>query len=75
MNPGQKMFYDFFISHTSPENMEQAKAILLDNFKRQDEKTFTLEYFLEIEGEMLALVKQESLEAVKVAMADFKSRL
>lgn len=75
MNPGQKMFYEFFMSRVASNNRDEAKTLLDKSFARQDAGTFTRDYFDAIEPVLLGLVKKESLEEVKEAMATFKSRL
>lgn len=75
MNPGQKMFYEFFMSHVANGNEEKANKLLGDSFARQDAGTFTIEYLIGLEPRLLALVRPDSMGAIRQAMASFKSRL
>lgn len=75
MNPGQKMFYDFFIERTKEDRKEEAKALLETGFLKQDEGTFTKEYLDEIMPKYFELIKPEATDELKEAMASFASRI
>lgn len=75
MNPGQKMFFDFFIERTKEDRKEEAKALLEAGFAKQDAGTFSKEYLEEVMPKYFALIKPEAVEDLKGAMANFASRL
>lgn len=73
MNQGQERFYAFFMERTSEEHKEAAEAILLENFRRQDEGTFDREYMAEVMPKLFAMVRPDAMEELKQAMAHFSS--
>lgn len=75
MNPGQKMFYDFFIERTKDDRKEDAKVLLETGFAKQDAGTFSKEYFEEIMPKYFELIKPEATDELKEAMASFASRM
>lgn len=75
MNPGQKMFYEFFMERVQEGKEEEAKALLLKNFELQEKGGFTKEYLTTIMPQYFELVKPEAVGELKDAMAHFGSRL
>lgn len=75
MNPGQQQFYDFFMERIKEDKVEEAKTILQENFKKQDEGTFTKEYMQESMAKLMSFVKPEFLEDLKNAAAHMNSTL
>lgn len=75
MNPGQEQFLGFFLMNTKEDKQEQAKTLLLESFKAQETKAFTLDDFTSLQNNLLPLLKEESLDDVKKAMAHFASQL
>lgn len=75
MNPGQKMFYDFFIERAKDDKKEAAGKLLDDCFAKQDAGTFDRKYFEEIMPKFYDLVKPEATDELKAAMDNFASRL
>jgi hypothetical protein len=75
MNPGQEMFYNFFMERVKDEKKEEAKSLLEDGFAKQAAGTFDLAYFQEIMPKYFELVKPEAINEVKEAMDHFASRL
>jgi hypothetical protein len=75
MNPGQKMFYDFFIERTIDDKKEEAKRLLEDGFARQAAGTFDKAYLDEVTPQYFELIKPEAVEELKGAMSSFASRL
>lgn len=75
MNPGQEMFYNFFIERVKDGKKEEAKALLDDAFARQAAGTFSKAYLEETMPQYFALIKPEKIEEVKKAMEHFSSKL
>lgn len=75
MNPGQKMFYDFFIDRAKEDKKEEAKALLEESFSRQAAGTFNMAYLQEVMPKFFNVVKPEAIDEVKEAMNHFASRL
>lgn len=75
MNPGQQMFYSFFVERAMDDKKGEAKALLEDCFAKQDAGTFSREYFEEVVPKFYAVVKPEMIDEVRAAMDNFSSRL
>ena len=69
MNPGQQNFYNFILARAQEGKAEEAKALLLENFKLQDEGGFTKEVMGQNVMKLMALVKPEHLDELKQAAA------
>lgn len=68
---GQEMFLRFILQRVQEGKEEEAREILLENFKKQDEGTFSQEDIQEFIPKMIALLKPEKLEEVKAAVKQF----
>lgn len=75
MNPGQEMFYNFFMERAQEDKKEEAKALLEQGFAKQAEGTFDQNYLQEVMPKYFAVIKPEAVEELKQAMAHFSSRL
>lgn len=75
MNPGQKMFYNFFMERVKEEKKDEAKALLEESFARQDAGTFDKAYFQEMMPKYFAVIKPDAIEELKQAMEHFASSL
>ncbi|MBP1918306.1 hypothetical protein [Youngiibacter multivorans] len=75
MNPGQKMFYDFFIERALEDKKDEARGLLEESFVRQAAGTFNMAYLQEIMPKFFSVVKPEAIDEVKEAMNHFASRL
>lgn len=75
MNPGQEMFYHFFIERTKEEKKEEAKALLEAGFAKQAAGTFSKAYLDEVMPKYFELIKPEYTDELKEAMAHFASRI
>jgi len=42
MNQGQEMFYNFFMERVKDDKKEEARALLKESFRKQEEGTFVL---------------------------------
>ncbi len=68
---GQEMFLRFILQRVQEGKEEEAREILLENFKKQDVGTFSQEDIQEFIPKMIALLKPEKLEEVKAAVKQF----
>jgi hypothetical protein len=75
MNPGQKMFKDFFIERALDDKKAEAQALLDECFAAQDSGAFDKAYFEEIKPKFFAIVKPEAVGELTEAMGHFGSRL
>jgi hypothetical protein len=75
MNPGQEQFFHFILERVTPESQESIKAVLLENFKKQAEGTFTREEMQATQTALMKVLKPEAVEEVKTAMAHFSSQM
>lgn len=58
MNAGQQQFYNFVMARVKEDKAEEAKAMMLENFKRQDEGTFTREYMQQNAPRLMSYIKK-----------------
>ena len=70
---GQEMFLNFILQRVKEDKVEEAKALLAENFKKQDEGTFTKEDIMQFVPKMMNLLKPEKLEEVKAVAMKFAS--
>ncbi len=75
MNPGQAMFFNFFMERVKEDKKEEAKALLEAGFARQDAGTFDKEYLGETMPKYFELIKPEAMDELKEAMSHFASRM
>ena len=75
MNEGQLRFYNFVMERVQEDKKEDMEAILSDNFKRQQEGTFTKDYMAEIVPQMMSLLRAECIEEFKQAAQHISAQL
>ncbi|MDR1704972.1 MAG: hypothetical protein LBS19_09880 [Clostridiales bacterium] len=75
MNPGQKMFNDFFVERALDDRKAEAQELLNECFAKQDAGAFDRNYFAEIKPKFFAIVKPEAVDELTAAMDNFASRL
>lgn len=75
MNEGQQKFFDFIMARVQPGKEDELKAILSENFKRQDAGTFSKDYLAQIMPKMISLLRPETIEEFKQAAAHMGSQL
>lgn len=68
---GQEMFLNFILQRVKEDKVEEAKAVLEENFKKQDEGTFTKEDIEQFIPKMMNLLKPEKLDEVKAVAQNF----
>lgn len=64
MNPGQEKFYHYILERVKPEKTEEAKTLLAENFKKQQEGTFTQEDALQFVPKMQDILLPEKVAEV-----------
>jgi hypothetical protein len=62
MNPGQEMFYNFFMEQVEDGKKDEANVLLEDAFTRQTAGTFDKAYLQETMPQYYSLVKPEAIE-------------
>ena len=72
MNQGQEQFFHFILERVQDDRQEEAKGLLAEGFKKQEEGTFNAVYMESFIPRMLDMLKQEYLEEVKGMMMQFK---
>lgn len=75
MNPGQKMFHDFFMKMVQDGKAEEAERALAESFEKQANGTFDAAYLQSIVPKYYALIKPEYKDQLKKAMESFASKL
>ncbi|MDP4153215.1 MAG: hypothetical protein Q8865_07260 [Bacillota bacterium] len=71
MNQGQEKFYEFILERVQEDKVEEAKELLMDNFKKQQKGNFTQEDVLKFIPKMISLLKPEKVEEVQAVMKQF----
>ncbi|MBK1813532.1 hypothetical protein JHL18_23220 [Clostridium sp. YIM B02505] len=66
MNEGQERFLGYIL-----ERVQEAKALLADNFKKQAEGTFTAEDAQQFAIKIITFLKPEKVEEVQAVMKQF----
>ena len=75
MTGQQQGFYSFILERVQEGKEEELKVLLNEGFKKQDEGTFTKEYYAETTSKMFALVRPECLEDLQKVSAVMTSQL
>jgi len=75
MNPGQEKFHAFIIKRVKEDQVEEAKILLSDSFRKQDERSFDSEYLRDqFMPKMESMLRPEAVEEVVQIMKDFGAR-
>jgi len=75
VNPGQEKFLDFIVKMVKDEYKDTVKELMTENFKKQDDGTFSHEDMVDTQGKLMKMLKPESVEEVKQAMQHFASQM
>jgi len=75
MTQDQQKFYDFLMQRVQDGKADEARELLLENFRLQDEGKFTKEAMARQMPKIMALVKPECLDDLKNAAAHMGSTL
>jgi hypothetical protein len=68
---GQEMFLGFILQRVQEGKVDEAREILLENFKKQEEGTFSQEDIQAFIPKMISLLKPEKLEEVQAVVKQF----
>lgn len=71
MNQGQEKFLGFILERVKEDKVEEAKALLADNFKKQSEGNFTQDDIVQFIPKMITLLKPDKVEEVQAIMKQF----
>lgn len=75
MNQGQEKFLAFILERVQEDKVDEAKSLLSESFKKQQEGTFSHEYIMEFIPKMIALLKADKVEEVKEIMEQFAKNI
>ncbi|PLT32672.1 hypothetical protein [Bacillus sp. V5-8f] len=68
---GQEMFLQFILQRVQEGKEDEAKEILLENFRKQDEGTFSQEDIQQFIPKMISLIKPEKMEEIQAVVKRF----
>ncbi|OCA83156.1 hypothetical protein A8F94_18700 [Bacillus sp. FJAT-27225] len=68
---GQEMFLNFILQRVQEGKEEEAREILLENFRKQNEGTFTKDDIQQFIPKMLGLLKPEKVDEIKAVAQRF----
>ncbi|CAM5732991.1 MULTISPECIES: hypothetical protein [Niallia] len=68
---GQEKFLAFILQRVQEGKEEEAKTILMDNFRKQDEGTFSKNDIEQFLPKMISLIKPERLEEIQAVVKQF----
>jgi len=68
---GQERFLSFILQRVQEGKEEEAKAILMENFRKQNEGTFSQSDIAEFIPKMITLIKPEKLEEIQAIVKQF----
>ncbi len=71
MDQGQERFMGFILDIIKDDNVEEAKAMLAENFKQQAEGKFTKDDIAQSIPKIIALLKPDKIEEVQAVMRQF----
>ncbi|MCC3359253.1 hypothetical protein [Bacillus sp. REN16] len=67
----QEMFLNFILQRVQEGKEDEAREILIENFKKQEEGTFSQKEIQEFIPKMISLLKPEKLEEIKAVVKNF----
>ena len=74
MDQGQERFMGFILDRVKDDKVEEAKAMLAENFKQQaEEGKFTKDDIAQSIPKIIALLKPDKIEEVQAVMRQFSS--
>lgn len=75
MNQGQEKFLSFILERVQEDKVEEARALLADNFRKQAEGTFTKEDISQFAPKIVSLLKPEKVDEVQTVMKQFAQNM
>ena len=73
MNPGQEKFFNFILERVQEDKVDEAKALLKDNFEKQATGIFSSADIIAFAPKIISLLKADKVEEVKAIMTQFAS--
>ena len=67
----QEMFLNFILQRVQAGKEDEAKEILMENFRKQDEGTFTQEDIAQFVPKMLSLLNPDKIEEIQAIAKQF----
>ena len=67
----QEMFLNFILQRVQVGKEDEAKEILIENFRKQDEGTFTQEDIAQFVPKMLSLLNPDKIEEIQAIAKQF----
>ena len=67
----QEMFLNFILQRVQAGKEDEAKEILLENFRKQEEGTFTQEDIAQFVPKMLSLLNPDKIEEIQAIAKQF----
>lgn len=71
---GQEMFLNFILQRVQEGKEDEAREILAENFKKQDEGTFTKEDIEQFIPKMMNIIKPEKIEEIQAVAKQFSQK-
>lgn len=71
MNQGQVKFLSFILERVQEDKMSEARELLMNNFKKQQEGTFSKDDIKEFIPKISRLIKADKLQEVEAVMKQF----
>lgn len=71
MNQGQEKFLNFILERVQDDKVEEAKVLLIDNFRKQAEGAFAKEDISQFALKIVSLLRPENVEEVQSVMKQF----
>ncbi|WP_312644029.1 hypothetical protein [Hydrogenoanaerobacterium sp.] len=71
MNQGQKQFSDYILKRVKENKIEEARALLAENFRKQTEGSFTHDDIAQFASKIIALLKPDKIEEVQAVIEQF----
>ncbi|MBQ6448506.1 hypothetical protein KGR20_07700 [Cytobacillus oceanisediminis] len=68
---GQEKFLSFILQRVQEGKEEEAKEILMENFRKQNEGTFSQSDIEQFLPKMISLIKPEKLEEIQAVVKQF----
>ncbi|MFV0393894.1 MAG: hypothetical protein ACK5LC_05815 [Coprobacillaceae bacterium] len=73
MNEGQKKFYEYILECTIDDKKDKAKSLLLDNFNKQNDNSFSKEDVELFHKEIMKILKSDKKDEVFAILNQFGS--
>jgi len=68
---GQEMFLNFILERVQEGKEDEAKEILTENFRKQDEGTFSKDDITQFIPKMISIIKPDKIEEIQAVVKQF----